>query len=173
MSVSNFEIEACTDPDCPGATAGTLHGHTTFTEVGSVSVSLTPAGETHPIPVTDPDTDDADHGGALPNGRRLVVTSPGHVRTAKARASRTRAKHDRWIRELSAAGWSVVEASSITLCASIAKNRNGNPEAVLVTVACERCLSELGDWRAEDQDLWVPLPQVSAKVNGHVCGVAG
>lgn len=95
------------------------------------------------------------------------MTSPGHVRTAKARASRTRAKHDRWIRELSAAGWTVIQAGHISVHASVLHAEYRSPEASL-HAWCDRCDKELIESR-DQMDAEMPLPQVLAKVNGHVC----
>lgn len=78
--------------------------------------------------------------------------------TAAARAARTRAKRDRWIAELSAAGWSVVQAGHIRVGATYAQDPS-------VYVYCDRCTVEIADLMHSE----VPLPAVLAAVNGHTC----
>lgn len=85
----------------------------------------------------------------------------GHVRTAAARAARTRAKHDRWIGELRAAGWSVLQAGAVTV---LAHWRNDGTAGLIVE--CSRCPVEIREWSNSPS---VPLPQVLHAVNSHTC----
>lgn len=84
---------------------------------------------------------------------------------AAARAIRTRRKHERWAAELAVAGWSVVEASPIQLWPG--HNNMGEND---LTVRCSLCHAWLGEWNEGPASvLVVPLPQVLAKVDGHLC----
>jgi hypothetical protein len=98
------------------------------------------------------------------------VTTPGRARTAAATAKRTRTKHDRWIRELSAAGWTVIQAGHITLTA-----RADYAENVALYLDCSRCNQNVTEW---DQTYSyptgaVPLPRVLHAVTGHTCEERG
>ena len=88
----------------------------------------------------------------------------GNYVTAPARAERTRRKRERWIAELSSAGWTVVQAGHFAVSATFG-DRLGSRELV---VDCERCGDEFTIWRG-DQAAMVPLPAVLAAVNGHTC----
>jgi hypothetical protein len=98
------------------------------------------------------------------------MTISGRARTARARATRTAAKHERWARELRAFGWSVVEAGHITVHASVLSVMN--MDTASLHVWCERCDMEIADWQ-DRMDVGSPLPQVLAKVSGHTCEPAG
>lgn len=84
----------------------------------------------------------------------------GKARTAAATAKRTRTKHDRWIRELAGAGWSVVQAGHITVGATYAENLR------CVYARCQRCDVEIF---ADFLESAVPLPRVLHAVTGHAC----
>jgi len=103
------------------------------------------------------------------------MTSPGHVRTAAARKARTRAKHDRWIAELSGAGWSVVQAGHVTVGATAvfdermrAADKPAADHAVL-DVYCTRCDTTIREWQPDRDVTFAPLPQVLHAVSGHTC----
>lgn len=87
----------------------------------------------------------------------------GMARTAAARAANTRRKHDRWIAELSHAGWAVVQASHITLRFSFDYNENS-----AVELWCSRCSTAVASWENQNP-LDLPLPRVLHAVSGHTC----
>lgn len=95
------------------------------------------------------------------------MTTQGMARTAAARAARTRTKHDRWIRELAGAGWTVIRAGNITVEASVLHPEYLSPEAYLQLWCggCDRPVFELKD----QMDVEAPLPKVLHAVTGHTC----
>lgn len=92
------------------------------------------------------------------------MTSPGRLRTAAARATRTRSKHERWLRELGLAGWSVVRAAEFEIEAD-----HRGEGVVNVYVFCKGCQTVVAHWVG--QDVSRPLPQVLHIVSGHTCEV--
>jgi hypothetical protein len=88
---------------------------------------------------------------------------------AAARAIRTRVKHDRWIAELSGAGWTVIQAGHVTAVASAAFENQG-PTLAVECGRCHESVSVIAEWTAEDPgDVQIPLPRVLHAVSGHTC----
>ena len=82
---------------------------------------------------------------------------------ATARAARTRTKHDRWIAELAEAGWSVTQASHISIEAAGCTN-----DTTDLNVFCLRCQEPL--LKCNDAyGVTVALPRVLHAVSGHTC----
>jgi hypothetical protein len=90
-----------------------------------------------------------------------VTNARTSAATAASATARTGAKHERWIRELAGAGWTVIQAGHIELVPC-----HNNMQEDYLEAHCQRCKAMIGDWPNED---WIPLPRVLHAVSGHTC----
>jgi hypothetical protein len=91
------------------------------------------------------------------------VTRGSAAGAAIARAARRRTKQARWIEELAADGWAVVQAGHIVL---LANQSSGG--ATALNLRCGWCGAAFSEWGGFDV-VETPLPQVLHAVSGHTC----